>query len=211
MALVELIQEQQYEAAFSLVERNPELASECDSTGLPATLLALYYGQPELAAAILERKEKLSLFECAAFGKTQELKTALADEDVNAFGPDGFQAIHLAAHFGRSEEVRSLIRAKADLNTISQNGIGVAPLHAALANGHESVARELVFEGADVNLPANSQWTPLHYAGFLGSKPLALFFMEQGAKTRPGPEGKTPADIALEKGHSGVAELLADA
>lgn len=211
MALIELIQEGQYEAAFSLLERNPELAEECDQTGLPATLLALYHGQTELAATILERKEKLTVFECAAFGKGSELKTALADTDVNAFASDGFQAIHLAAHFGRSEEVRSLIKAKADLNTISKNGLGVAPLHAALANGHESVARELVFEGADVNLPATSLWTPLHYAAYLGSKPLILFFLEQGAKPVPGPDGKTPADLAQEKGHEALTQLLGSA
>jgi uncharacterized protein len=208
MALVELIQEGQYEAAFSLLERNPELAAASDETGLPATLLALYHGQNDLATAIVDRKEKLSIFECAAFGKGSELKNALADSDVNAFGADGFQPIHLAAHFGRSEEVRSLIRAKADLNTLSKNDLGVAPLHAALANGHESVARELVFEGADVNLPAASQWTPLHYAAYLGSRPLVLFFLEQGAKPVPGADGQTPAELAEEKGHESIAQLL---
>ncbi|HLO98667.1 MAG TPA: ankyrin repeat domain-containing protein [Fimbriimonas sp.] len=211
MALVELIQQGQYEAAFSLLERNPELADERDQTGLPATLLALYHGQSDLASAILDRKEKLSIFECAAFGKGSELKSALNDADVNDFAADGFQAIHLAAHFGRSEELRSLIKAKADLNTLSNNDLGVAPLHAALANGHESVARELVFEGADVNMPAASLWTPLHYAAYLGSKPLILFFLEQGAKPVPGPDGKTPADLAAEKGHEGLMQLLGSA
>lgn len=208
VALIELIQQGQPEAAFALLEQNPELADEIGSDGVSAAMLALYFGQRDLADYIASHKSSLSVFESAAFGRNVELEKALSNENKSSFSPDGFQPLHLAAFFGRQEAVRILLSNRVSLDTLSENGLGVAPLHSALANGHENVARELVFEGADVNLASKSEWTPLHYAANLGNKPLTLFLKEHGAVSRPGPEGKTPKDMAEEKGFSELAEVL---
>lgn len=208
VALIELIQQGQPEAAFALLEQNPELADEIGSDGVSAAMLALYFGQRDLADHIASHKSSLTVFESAAFGRNVELEKALSNENKSSFSPDGFQPLHLAAFFGRQEAVRILLSNRVSLDTLSENGLGVAPLHSALANGHENVARELVFEGADVNLASKSEWTPLHYAANLGNKPLALFLKEHGAVSRPGPEGKTPKDMAEEKGFSELAEVL---
>jgi ankyrin repeat protein len=169
---------------------------------------ALYFGQRDLADHIASYKSQLSVFEAAAFGRSVELEKALSHENKSSFSPDGFQPLHLAAFFGRQEAVRILLSNRVSLDTLSQNGLGVTPLHSALANGYENVARELVFEGADVNLASKSEWTPLHYAAHLGNKPLVLFLREHGAVSKQGPEGKTPRDIAEEKGFLEVAEVL---
>ena len=208
MALIELIQQGQPEAAFALLEQNPEIADEVGPDGVGAAMLALYFGQRELAENIVTHKSSMTVHEAAAFGRIVHLEKLLTDENKESFSPDGFQPLHLAAFFGRQDALKVLLSSRVSLDTISQNSLGVAPLHSALANDHETIARELVYEGADVNLASNSGWTALHYAANLGNRPLALFLKEHGAEAQAGPEGKFPRDLAVEKGHSDLVEVL---
>lgn len=200
MGLCELIQQGHTSAAFSLLEQNPGLADEPG-----AALLALYHGQNELAEAIVDQKTSLSCFEAAAFGRVSELEGV----DVTSVSNDGWQPLHLAAFFGHLEAVRFLLSKRSSLDWLSNNSLGVSPLHSALANKHEAIARELVFEGADVNLASRSGWTPLHYAAHQGNRALAQFLIENGAIPSPGPEGKTPAELAAAEGHEELVEILA--
>ncbi len=208
MALIELIQQGQPEAAFALLEQNPELADGVGEDGVSAAMLALYFGQRELADQIISNKSAMTVHEAAAFGRIVHLEKLLTDENKESLSPDGFQPLHLAAYFGRPEAVKVLLGCRVVLDALSENGLGIAPLHSALSNGHENIARELVFEGADVNLASKSGWTPLHYAASLGNRPLALFLKEHGAEPKPGPEGKFPRDIAAEKGHQELVDVL---
>ena len=208
MALIELIKQGQPEAAFALLEHNPQIADEVGEDGVSAAMLALYFGQRDLAEQIISHKSELTVHEAAAFGRIVHLEKLLTDETKESFSPDGFQPLHLAAFFGRQEALKVLLGSRVDLDTLSQNGLGVAPLHSALSNSHETIARELVFEGADVNLANTAGWTPLHYAGFSGNRPLALFLKEHGAEPKPGPEGKFPSDMAQESGHVDLMEVL---
>jgi ankyrin repeat protein len=208
VALIELIQQGQPEAAFALLEQNPSLSDEVGADGISAAMIALYYGQRDLAEQIISQKSEITVHEAAAFGRIVHLEKLLTDGNKESFSPDGFQPLHLAAYFGRQEALKVLLGSRVSLDTVSENGLGVSPLHSALANDHETVARELVYEGADVNLATKSGWTPLHYAANLGNRPLALFLKEHGAEPKPGPEGKFPRDIAVEKGHQELAEVL---
>lgn len=171
-------------------------------------MLALYFGMRELADQIASHKSSLNPHEAAAFGRIVELEKALTDDNKESFSADGFQPLHLAAFFGRTDALKVLLGSRVRLDSLSENGLGVAPLHSALANGHESIARELVYEGADVNLASKSGWTPLHYAAHLGNRPLALFLKEHGALSVPGPDGKTPREMAAEKGLQELVEVL---
>ena len=208
MALIELIQQGQPEAAFALLEHNPEIADEVGEDGVSAAMMALYFGQKDLAEQIASHKSELTVHEAAAFGRIVHLEKLLTDENKESFSPDGFQPLHLAAFFGRQDAVRVLLGSRVDLDTLSKNALGVAPVHSALANDNETVARELVYEGADVNLASSAGWTPLHYAANLGNRPLALFLKEHGAEPKAGPEGKFPKDLAEEKGHYELVEVL---
>ena len=208
MALIELIQQGQPEAAFALLEHNPELADEVGEDGVSSAMIALYFGQRELAEHIASNKSSLSVHEAAAFGRIVHLEKLLTDDNKESFSPDGFQPLHLAAYFGRQEAIKVLLGCRVGLDTMSKNGLGVAPLHSALSNDNETIARELVFEGADVNLASQAGWTPLHYAASLGNRPLALFLKEHGAEPKPGRDGKSPRDVAIEKGHLELVEVL---
>jgi uncharacterized protein len=206
--LIELIQQGQAEAAFALLEQNPELADETGEDGVSAAMLALYFGQRDLAEQIISNKSEMTVHEATAFGRIVHLEKLLTDENKESFSSDGFQPLHLAAYFGRQDALKVLLGSRVTLDTLSKNGLGVAPIHSALSNDNESIARELVYEGADVNLSSATGWTPLHYAAFLGNRPLALFLKEHGAEPKPGPEGKFPRDLAEEKGHQELAEVL---
>jgi uncharacterized protein len=209
LALIDLIDQNHPEAAFSLLEQNPELAEEVGPDGVSAAMLALYHGHKDLAETILSHKTSLDIFEAAAFGKVSELEK-LCDHTEKAliFSPDGFQPLHLAAFFGRPDAVRYLVSLRAPLNELSNNSLGVTPLHSALANRHESIARELVYEGADVSFPSRAGWTSLHYAAYLGNRPLALFLKDHGAMSTLSSDGKTPKQIATEAGNLDLADLL---
>ena len=127
MGLFELIQQGHTSAAFSLLEQNPGLADEPG-----AALLALYHGHADLASSIVDQKTSLSSFEAAAFGRVADLESV----DVEAVSEDGWQPLHLAAFFGHLEAVRFLLARRASLDWLSENPLGVSPLHAALANKH---------------------------------------------------------------------------
>jgi 4-hydroxy-4-methyl-2-oxoglutarate aldolase len=113
---------------------------------------ALYKGDPERARALLRPDDELSVFEAAAFGRSERLRAILqADESqARAFSDDGFTALHLAV-FGRQEEAaRILIEHGAGLDTRSTGTIArVPPLGTAAFVRSAPLTRLLLDAGAD--------------------------------------------------------------
>jgi hypothetical protein len=61
----------------------------------------------------------------------------------------------------------------------------------------------------DVNASDQNGWTPLHYAAYTGYEKLVKYLIKKGADTNiKNNEGKTARDIAVEKGHAGVVDIL---
>lgn len=169
-----------------MLEQNPELAEEIREDGISACLVALYYGHKDLAEQIASAKSELTIFEAAAFGRVAELERMITAENICSFSPDGFQPLHLAAYFGRNEAVRLLLSARAPINEHSKNPLRVTPLHSALANQHETIVRELIVEGADVNAVSGNGLAPMQYVVESGNRPLALFLKDHGShEVRP--------------------------
>jgi ankyrin repeat protein len=151
-----------------------------------------------------------SFFAAAAAGDVVRLISSL---DVpagllNAHSPEGWTALHLAAHHGHRRLVEALLARGADLHARSRNAMENTPLHAAAAGRHAEIADLLLAHGADVRAAA-AGWTPLHLAAGNGSAELAEVLLAAGADLEArAPDGRTPLAIAVERRHRAVADLL---
>jgi ankyrin repeat protein len=175
---------------------------------------ALYRQQPDIARDILARlpPERLTLHEAAATGQCGRLEELLAADPAaaNAWSPDGFQPLALAAFFGQAEAVDVLLRRGAEVNTLARHAFGVNAVHAALASPPPDLARRLVEAGGDVNIPQRGSGTvALHTTAYNGDLDLTGWLLERGADASiADSQGRRPADVARERGHTEVADLL---
>lgn len=174
---------------------------------------ALYHGRVDEADHLLDAAgaQSLTIHEAAAMGAIDRI-TELVDADptsANAWAPDGFQPLGLAAFFGRREAVELLLARGGEVNTPARNAFKVTSLHAALAGPQPGIARLLVAAGADVNMRQQAGFTPLHEAAHIGDVDLCKLLLEHGAdRSAKEDNGKTPADTAREHGHTALADLL---
>jgi ankyrin repeat protein len=199
--------------AMAMLDANAELA-EAESGGVSAPMLALYYGHGELAAQLAAKKGSLSIWEAAALGDKRALQAAYRSRPdlIDAHSPDGFTALGFAAYFGRLEIVAALLDLGANPNVKSTNGLGVAPLHSALAGGQSAIALLLIEGGSDLNLPNAEGWTALHYCSDIGDAEMAELLLERGVDhSIKNNDGRTAAELATDVGHEHVAEAIFEA
>lgn len=166
-------------------------------------LQALYEGDAERGRALLPRDEDVSVFEAAAFGRTDRLGEILRKDpsQARAFSDDGFTALHLAI-FGRQEEAaRTLLEAGADPNVLATSELArVPPLGTAAFVQSVPLARLLLDSGAAVDGRAEGGFTALHSAAQNGDDELARLLLERGADARlTTDDGRRPADLGLEE------------
>jgi len=192
-----------------ILDERPDFAEVLED-GLSAMMIAAYYGHLQVARSIAARAANVTMFEAATIGDCARLESQLAQDSstINAFSPDGFTALGLAAYFGHLDVAKTLLKHRADPSLASRNSLGVMPLHSALSSGHREIVRLLVDNGAEVNVARAEGWTPLHYTAQAGDVELTEFLLQHGAYSRPGPRDKTPADIAEDAGHADLAEVL---
>lgn len=209
--LTELIEGRDFNAVRKALDESPQLA-EAPVEGAPsALLLAVYYGQTEIAHLLRDRMGSLSLPEAAALGDLHELaRLTQHGSSVDAFSDDGFFPLGYAAFFGHVDAVKFLLGHGASIDQVSTNPLGVTPLHAALANGHKEIARLLITSGADVDaVQGGESWTALHYCAYSGDRETAEFILGKcpclDSKDK---EGRTPAELAQERGFTDLAEVL---
>jgi ankyrin repeat protein len=153
-------------------------------------LEALYRGDEDRVSELLAADPELSVFEAAAFGRTDRLRELL-DEDpaqANAFGDDGFQPLGLACFFGHVEAARLLLDRGADPNTLARNEhIQAGPLHSASASENKDAETRyelcelLLDRGADPNLQQGGGFTALDAARQNGDERLERLLLDRGA------------------------------
>src|ERR1700683_3729790 len=110
-------------------------------------------GDREGAKAHVAEDPTLAIFAAVIFGDAAEIETLLAGNRslVNAVSPDGWLPLHLAAHFGHADAVRTLLNRGAKVSAPSTNAMRNTALHAAAAGRSATVAKLLLDAGADVN------------------------------------------------------------
>ncbi|KAG0471305.1 hypothetical protein HPP92_015851 [Vanilla planifolia] len=100
-------------------------------------------------------------------------------------------------------------------NVLDKEGQGVLHLSAAL--GYDWAIKPIVASGVNINFRDVHGWTAVHWAAFCGRERTVVTLIASGgspgALTDPTPEfpsGRTPADLASQNGHKGIAGFLAE-
>jgi ankyrin repeat protein len=194
-----------------MLRKTPNLILARDKKNLSPLMTAMYFHEFEIAQLLLDRMVALTVFEAAATGKLVHLISNLGHkpELVNAYSEDGFQPLGLAAYFGKSEAVKYLIKAGAEVNSPSKNSLRVTPLQSAVAGGHLEITRLLLEAGASPNVREQGGYTPLHTAAQNGAVEIVRSLIFGGANVEAiNEKNEKPLDIALKSGHDEVVKLL---
>lgn len=194
-----------------MLQADPSLAGSRDENGLSVVLKALYYGKRDVVELLLASSVELNLFEAAATGKTDRVRTLIQQEpaNVSSYSTDGFTPLSLAVFFGHPETVDVLLAAGAEVNAASRETMKLTPLASAMATAQNEIARTLIAHGADVNAKAASDLTPLHTAAARGNIEAATLLLEHGADINATTtDGKKPISYAEERNHPEMVEFL---
>ena len=209
--LEEYIETGNYQDLDLLLSRQPELTKESTSHDISPLLLACYYQKSQIIQVILKYITTITIHEACAAGLIEQVQLMLQQkpEVLHELSSHGFYPIGIAAHFGKEDIVRLLLRLGADPNASSQNGYQVYPIHAALGNQHDLIAKMLIEAGAEVNVLQSSRISPLHFAAQQGNVEMIIILLEHGADiTVTNDLGQTASDLAAEKGFHEIAAIL---
>ena len=171
-------------AVKNLLTANPTLVNTADENGLFAVVTAAYHRQQGIVQALLEAGAELDTWETAVVGDLSKLKAELAEypEELNAYSRDGYTPLQLACFFGHEEMVNYLLAAGADVQTVSQNAMGIQPIHAAAANGNLAILTALLEKGADVNAQQAEGYTALAQAIQSKNEAMSALLRQYGAE-----------------------------
>jgi uncharacterized protein len=205
------------EGVKTLLKADPRLLVARDPMGNTALIIAVNSGHDALAGLLFDAGVEPELHEAAAIGDTSRVRSSLDHNPaaLDAYSPEGFTPLSLAAHFGHRDVMRLLIDRGADVNRVAAHRLAVTALHAALFGRQVEAALLLIERGADVTLARGGTgwkragWTALHYAAGMGFHTLVAPLVERGADpSRPDEEGKTALDVAIEARRHDIAQLL---
>jgi ankyrin repeat protein len=209
--MVDAVKAGDAEQVKTLLDADPALLNARAGSGESVVLLATYHGHKAIADLLVSRGADLTIFEAAAVGQCARV-TALATLDpalINAFSPDGFTPLGLAAFFGHADVVDYLLAQGAQVDVPSRNGLHVMPLHSAVAAQNLLISQALLEHGAPVNVPQQEGYTPLHEAAQNGQLEMIRLLLAHGADAvAHKADGETPAETALKAGHPEAAALI---
>lgn len=149
-----------------LLDDEPALLAAMAPSGVRAPLIALYNEHGPLADELAARSAPLDVHEASAFDDNGRLRAVLLEDPslVRSWSVDGWQPLHLAGYFGRTEAARQLLDDDADPNCHSRNSSHATPLHCAVAGRHSEIVWLLIGSGADVSARQQHGLTALHTA-----------------------------------------------
>ncbi|KAK2880075.1 hypothetical protein FQN49_000589 [Arthroderma sp. PD_2] len=136
-------------------------------------------------------------------------RMVLDGHDIEGKGTDGDTALIRASGFGRTENVRVLLKLGAAVN--ARDHMDETAIQRAAENGDESTVRILLDGSAEVNVRSSSDWTPLMSAVSGGNIEVARLLVKAGANlTAETVWGDSALSIATRNGQEPIALFLAD-
>ncbi|KAJ3564760.1 hypothetical protein NP233_g8076 [Leucocoprinus birnbaumii] len=147
----------------------------------------------------------------AANGQDEMVKNlACWGADVNAQDDRNRTPVHLAAGHGHVKAVEALASNGAEID--SPNIRGRRPIHWAATCGRIDVVRFLISKDANIKAQDNNGDTPIHLAAACGHTEVVRCLLEEEAALSAlnikNEGGKLPIDLAREKHHDSVVEIL---
>lgn len=212
MTLLEAIKSRDLDGARAALAADPASARGTSPEGTSLVCLAAYHGQQEIAGAIAAAKGDIDVFDASALGRVDRLGELLDGDPalLNAYAPDGFYPLGLAAYFKQPAAVRLLLDRGADPNQAARNPARVTALHAAVSSNQLHIVEWLLDAGADVNARQQAGYTPLMGAAANARVDILELLLARGADaSMRTSDGKTAADLAREHGHDAIARRLA--
>ncbi|KAK6780725.1 hypothetical protein RDI58_022909 [Solanum bulbocastanum] len=118
--------------------------------------------------------------------------------------------LHYAAATDRVDLMEILCLGYADMDLNSLDSQGRTPLHIAAIHGHVEVIQFLVSVGSDIDMLDTQGWTPLHFAAHQGHVEAVGVLLNHSnfAKYVVTKQGKTAYELAIDKGHSKLYDVL---
>jgi len=163
--IFELIDAGDADGVRRLLAQDPGVAAQKDEQGLTVVMRAAYRG---MANVVLESDPPLEPFDRIVVGKSDGLPAP------DAWTPDGFTPLHIAAFAHNVDAARALLAAGADPDVLATASFArVTPLGTCAFAGATDVARVLLEHGADPALTADHGFTPLDAAIANGNDELA--------------------------------------
>ncbi len=194
-----------------LLEIDSDLISANNSEGASPLIWAAYYRQAAIADHLMRKGARPDVFEASALNLNDRLRELLRSDRtyVDGYSFDGWTPLHLAAHFGSLDALRTLLSSRASHRALSHNSNGNQPLQAAAAGRQGDAVALLLEAGADVDAPTEGGFTALHSAAASGDTEMTRMLLEAEATVDVRAQGgRTPMELAIEADHTEVVHLL---
>jgi hypothetical protein len=148
--IFELIDKRDVEGLRRYLSIEPSATGQRDPQGL-SVLMRAFYRAPEIVALVRAADPPLDEWDRILIGESKGLPAH------DAWSPDGFTPLHIAAYAKNLAAVRALLEAGADPNVIAKASFAkVTPLGTCVFVNAIEVARVLMNAGADPTIPQGS-------------------------------------------------------
>lgn len=165
--IFELIDAGDAQGVRDLLAEDPGAAAERDEQGLSALVRAAYRGEA-VFEAVHAAAPPVDAWDRILVGRSDELPAP------DAWSPDGFTPLHLAAFARNAGAARALLEAGADPDVFARASFArVTPLGTCAFSNAIDVAAVLLEHGADPSLAEDDRFTPLAVAESNGHVELA--------------------------------------
>lgn len=209
--LFKAIEQGDVQAVMELLEIDQDLVEAANSEGASPLIWAAYYRRREIGELLISRGVRPDIFEASALNLNSRARELLESDRtwVDRYSFDGWTPLHLAAHFGSVDVLRTLLANGASHRATSHNSNGNQPLQAAASGRQIETVTLLLEAGADPDAGSESGFTALHTAAASGDVDMTRNLLEAGATVDVMTEGgKTPMDLAIEADHAAIVDTL---